>query len=138
MEELIDILDAGRHSLVVGNGEVRTFDGRGVADLLNLLDAEPDFLRGASVADKVVGKGAAALMVAGGVVEVYAGVISSLAYDLLKSNGVAVTYGSFVDNIINRQGDGICPVERLCAACHTAAECVPLIRNFVESMKNRK
>lgn len=43
------------------NGHVATFDSRGVADLFNLLNDDPEFMQGADVADKVVGKGAAAL-----------------------------------------------------------------------------
>lgn len=63
MNDLIDILHEEHHSLVVANGDVCTFDGRGISDLYNLLSEDPEFLRGASVADKVVGKGAAALMI---------------------------------------------------------------------------
>lgn len=33
MDDLIRLLQNGRHSLVVANGEVRTFDGRGISDL---------------------------------------------------------------------------------------------------------
>ena len=67
MRRLTEILHGGGWSLVVDNGAIRTFSGRGVSDLYGLLTREPETLRGASVADKVVGKGAAALMVLGGV-----------------------------------------------------------------------
>ena len=62
MEDLINLLHEGNHSLVVANGDVATFDGKGVSDLYNLLREDPIFLDGADVADKVVGKGAAALL----------------------------------------------------------------------------
>ena len=65
LEDIIRLLHEGKHSLVVSNGEVRTFDRRGVADLYALLQEDSDFLKGASVADKVVGKAAAALMIFG-------------------------------------------------------------------------
>ncbi|MDE6443308.1 MAG: DUF1893 domain-containing protein [Muribaculaceae bacterium] len=42
-----------------------------------------------------------------------------------------------VPNIINRSGDGICPVENLCKDCTTATECVPLIKQFVGSIIKR-
>ena len=77
-QELITQLHAERCSCVIyNNGVVRSFHERGVKDLHNLLRNEPELLRGAAVADKVVGKGAAALMVAGGVEWVHADVISS-------------------------------------------------------------
>lgn len=132
MEELIDILVSGNHSLVVDNGEVCTFDGRGVSDLFRLLENDPGILYGARVADKVVGKGAAALMILGGVKEVYAGVISEPAFDLFEKSGVKISFGKRVEHIINRKGDDICPVEKLCAGCATPEECFPLIKGFVQ------
>lgn len=58
MEELINLLHSGEYSCVITNeGKVRTFTQRGVADLYDLLTQEPDFLKGALIADKIVGKG---------------------------------------------------------------------------------
>lgn len=137
MNRLIEILRSGNHSLVVAGSEIRTFDGRGIADLYRLFTLEPDFLAGASVADKVVGKGAAALMVLGGVKEVYAGVASSAALTLLHNSGVAARCDLEVPHIINRKGDGICPVETLCSDCSTAAECLPRIEQFMQQLKQQ-
>ena len=136
MEDLIRLLHNGHHSLVVANGEVRTFDGRGISDLYALLTDDPGLLRGASVADKVVGKGAVALMVLGGVLEVYAGVISTPALDLFRKSDIIVRFGQEVPNIINRAGDGICPVEQLCRDSETAADCLPLIKEFITGKTN--
>ena len=137
MERLMEILRSGNHSLVVAGSEIRTFDGRGIADLYRIFTLEPDFLAGASVADKVVGKGAAALMVLGGVKEVYAGVASSAALTLLHNSGIAVRCDLEVPHIINRKGDGICPVETLCGDCTTAAECLPRIEQFMQQLKQQ-
>ena len=58
MEELINLLHTGGYSCVIANeGKIRTFTQRGVADLYDLLTREPEFLKGALIADKVVGKG---------------------------------------------------------------------------------
>ena len=129
-------LHRGGWSCVIcgAGGKMRTFSGRGVKDLLRLLHEEPAFLHGAFVADKVVGKGAAALMVLGGVAELYTDVISTPARTLLEQNGVTVTAEVESPNIRNRAGDGICPVEALCADCTTAAECLPKIECFVAGM----
>ena len=59
MKDLIDLLHDGGHSLVVANGDIYTFDGRGVSDLFRLLKENSGFMHGASIADKVVGKAAA-------------------------------------------------------------------------------
>lgn len=134
MDDLIKILHEGHHSLVVANGEVCTFDGRGISDLYNILNEDPGFLQCAEIADKVVGKGAAALMIIGGIASLYADIISAPALDLLRQNPVKVDFGKQVDNIINRKGDGICPVETLCLTCATAQECLPLITQFIRSI----
>lgn len=136
IDDLIKILHDGGHSLVVANGVIRTFDGRGVSDLYHLLTEDPGFLQGAEIADKVVGKGAAALMIIGGIASLYTDVISAPALQLLRESHVKVSFGKQVDNIINRKGDGICPVETLCLPCATARECLPLITQFIRSIKN--
>lgn len=116
---------------VAAHGTVNVFCQRGVKDLLELLTDSPQLLNGAAVADKVVGKGAAALMILGGVAEVYTPVISAWALQFFEEAGVDIEYGTVVPNIINRKGDGICPVESLCMNCATPAECLPLIKSFV-------
>ena len=135
-DELIRILQDGNHSLVVAGDGIRTFDGRGISDLYDLLTEHPGWLRGASVADKVVGKGAAALLILGGVRELFAGVVSTSALGLLKDSGIPVRFSQEVAHIVNRKGDGVCPVETLCKECTTAAQFLPLIREFVAKIKN--
>lgn len=132
-DKLVEILHARGCTLVVANaGRVETFDRRGVADLFALLNERPDFLRGASVADKVVGKGAAVLMLAGGVASLHADVISTPALALLSRFAtVDVAYDTLVPGIRNRRGDGPCPVESLCAASDDLDECYELISQFI-------
>lgn len=113
---------------------IRLFRRRGVRDLLQLLHDEPQFTAGAFIADKVVGKGAAALMVLCGFREVFADVISTPARRLLDEAKIRLSFSVEVANITNRTNTGICPVEKLCADCRTADECLPLIEEFVASM----
>lgn len=141
MEELIKILHNGSYSCVIANhNEVRTFTQRGIIDLYSLLKNEPDFLNGASVADKVVGKGAAALMILGKVKEIYTDIISTSALELLKKNGVAVNYGTKTDSIRNRDNTGFCPVETLCNQVDSPTDMLPLIEEFIKNKitKNNK
>lgn len=139
MTSIIDILHSEHCSCVIAQGESLTLcRRRGIADLYTLLTDAPETLCGAMIADKVVGKGAAALMILGGVVEVYADVISRPALALLESAGVAVSFGSLTDNIINRAGTDICPVEKLCSRADTAGECLPLIQKFISTINPEK
>ena len=127
METLVEALVKSGSSLALWHGdEIELLEGRGVKPLYSLLVSQPEKLRGAWIADKVVGKGAAALMIAGGVER-----------DLFAGSQVEVTFDAEVPHIINRSGTGFCPVETLCASCATAGECVPLIARFVESLPTR-
>lgn len=78
-----------------------------------------------------MGKGAAALMILGGIAGLYADVISSAAAGLFRSVGIEPQYARETPHIINRTGTDICPVEKLCADCRTAEECLPPITAFI-------
>lgn len=128
------MLHEGGHTLVVANGNVfRTFNRRGVADLYRLLREEPEFLRGAVVADKVVGKAAAALMLLGSVAELHTDIISGKAIELLHGSSLRYAYDLEVPHIINRTQDGWCPLETRCRDCRTAEECLIQIEAFIAS-----
>ena len=136
METLIDILHRGGYSCVIRKGDdTRTYHQRGVADLWQLCHDEEHFLQGAHIADKVIGKGAAALMIYGGACEVYADVISRPALALLQEHGIEVSYREMTDRIVNRRGDGLCPVETLCVDLNTIDEMVETISNFINNLK---
>ena len=102
MDELIRLLHEGGYSCVIRKEEIRTFTQRGVADLYDLLNQHPVFLHGAQVADKVVGKAAAALMVLGGVREVYTDIISEPALAVLHKANIRVECVQIVSRIWNR------------------------------------
>lgn len=100
MQELIDTLHTEQCSLVVlHEGKISTFDGTGVRRLYNILNEEPELLLEAKLAVKAVGRSAAKMMVEGGVVEVWADVISDAAYDVLHDAGIVVKYDKKVDHI---------------------------------------
>ncbi len=133
---LADVLHREKCSCVIWkNYKLSLFHQRGVKDLLCLLNSSDAELSDALVADKVVGKGAAALMILGGIKAVYADVISIPALNLLNDAHIQVEYANVVRNIINRAGTGVCPVEKLCEGCHTAIDCLPLIKEFVNKQQ---
>ena len=103
-----ELLNRGAALVIVTSGGVLTFNERGIKTLL----CNQPALKGAVVADKVVGKAAAMMMVRGGVTEVYAEIISKPALEVLTSHNVICDYGTLVPNIINRDKTGICPMEQ--------------------------
>lgn len=138
MKELIEMLRRGDYSCVVRNGPVvRTFTRPGVADLYSLLKGDAAFLKGAMVADKVIGK-AAALVVLCGVKELYAEVISLLALMLIRDAGIEVNFSVLVPYIRNRTGDDWCPLETLCYKEKKAGDILPLIEGFLKDTGKEK
>ena len=131
----IEMLHREGCSCVITDGaEFQMFHQRGVKDLYDILSTQPELLRGAFIADKVVGKGAAALMILGEIDSLYTDTISEAALELFGLYNMEVKYGKLVPHIINRAGTGMCPVESLCKECKSAEECLPLIKDFIERL----
>ncbi len=104
------ILESGNTCVLV-KGKMRfTSKRNGIVPMVKFLDEGVD-LEGFSVADKIVGKAVAMLFVLAKVKEVYAEVLSKTAISVLEANGIAYSYKILTDNIINRQGTGLCPME---------------------------
>ena len=104
-------LTAGNYTCVLCKENIYyTSTRRGVAPLLQWLE-EGLPLDGFSAADKVVGRAAALLYRLLGVRELYAAVISRGALEVLNQGGIAVCYDTLTDGIINRAGNGPCPME---------------------------
>lgn len=138
MQQLIEILRREKCSLVVKNhGIVTTYSKPGVRDLEHLLDHEPEVLQGAVIADKVIGKAAAAMAVVGGVKALYAEVMSKKAIPFLDEAGIAYSYGTLVDTI-KEEGDR-CQLEKITAPATTPEETVTLLRaHFQEKKRERE
>ena len=132
MEELINILHSEGLTLVVksADGAIHRFTQRGVKDLLTLATERPQVLHDALIADKAVGKAAAACMVAGGVRRVHADVMSEPALALLQAHGVQTGYSTLVHHIINRDGTDWCPMEKLSRDIDNPADIITAISSF--------
>ena len=104
-------LNDGENTCVISlNGEEYTSHERGVKPLIRFLEMQQSFV-GAIAADKTVGAGAAHLYVLLGVKALWANVISTSALRVLEQNGIEAYYKECVPYIINRQGNGACPIE---------------------------
>ena len=138
LKDLTDKLHEGGYSCVIANrGIVRTFTQRGVADLYELYHSRPQLLDGADIADKVVGKGAATLMVLGKVRSVYTNVISTPALELFREAGVPVQFRQEVPRIENRAHTGWCPLETRCYPLHDLQQLYATITDFVAGLKKQ-
>ncbi|MGN0852288.1 MAG: DUF1893 domain-containing protein [Kiritimatiellia bacterium] len=111
--------------------------GMGVAPLLDLQDRRPDDLKGAWVIDKVVGRAAAAIAVAGGAARVHGMLMSDEAAAFLKEKGVPCSSDARVPRILDRTRSGLCPLEASVEGLSDPKEMLKAIRRKIESFKKK-
>lgn len=140
LNKLIEILHKEACSLVMEDlqGRVHLYYKKGVRDLEDLLDNNQELLRGAIVADKIIGKAAAGMLAYGGVSEVYGEITSKKAVPILEGSGIKYSYGKLVDHIIIPEGDTRCPLEQLVSAANTPSDIVKTLRKHFREMRSSR
>jgi len=104
------LIDNNARLVIIKNDITTSSNERGIKALLEILDSNSDF-SGAYAADKVVGKAAATVYVLLKIKALYAKVISEGAKEIIKANGIYLEYDESVPYIVNRAGNGMCPME---------------------------
>lgn len=128
LERARSILASGPLTCVICRADaIHTATARGVRPLVEWLDSGID-VKGASAADKVVGRATAFLYVLLGVKAVHALVMSTPAKEALVCNGIEASCDREVPGIINRRGDGPCPFEDAVLGIQDPAEALTAIR----------
>lgn len=127
----------GHIRCAVFKDELKTSEEKGLRPMLLWLEDDRDALRGAAVADKVVGRAAAMLMIYGGVSEAFCEVISRGALITLEDAGIKVSYINTCVAVSNRRGDGICPMEKAVSPIKDPAEAYRLLREKVLGAENK-
>ena len=133
----LQLLREGQAACVVlRDGEiVRAETGRGVAPMIRLY--EDGALQGAYVVDKIVGKAAAMLMTLGGVSGCYALTVSRAALDWFVGHGIPVEYEVCAEYIVNRTGDGMCPMEQTVKELTDATEALAALKHKIAQLRKR-
>lgn len=93
------------------DGSIYRSEKKGIAPVMELLAQDPEQLVGATVADKVIGRAAALLLMRAGIAVLHARLISTHAREALKGGDIILTYETEVAYIINRTRTGMCPME---------------------------
>lgn len=109
----------------------------GIAPMMEFLDAGYD-LRGFYAADRIVGKAAALLFVLAGVTELYAEVLSESALRVLNEHEITVSYTTLVPFIVNRQGDGACPMENAVREIEDPAAAREAVRQTLAKLRAKQ
>ncbi len=121
--------------VVSKGGESKISMASGITPLMEMIANSPDFLRGSSVVDRVVGRAAALLMVHGGVCELHAVLVSEPAIAALEAHGLPFTYGEKTPGIRNRAGDGNCPMESACLETDDPAEAYEILKKKLAEIR---
>lgn len=108
---------------------------RGIRPIVAWLCQDDDFVAGAAVADKVIGKAAAMLLIYGRAGSIYADVISDAAAAVLEEHGTAYAYGKRVPHIVNRDNTGMCPMEAKALGISSPKEAFALFSELLNITK---
>ena len=100
-------------SLVVlyANGECKEYYQNRIKDIKEILLNDEFALKGAFIADKVIGKVASSILTVAGVEEIYCDVMSKYAIPVLEENNIKYEYKKLVEYVQNNEKTGMCPME---------------------------
>jgi hypothetical protein len=115
LEKAKNLLKNKQYTFVaVSKGKIiKTSHERGVIPMLEIIRDYQNILAETVIADKIIGKAAALLLVGYKVKQIYAEILSQQAKEVLDQYSMFYQYGKYVDYIQNRSKNGQCPMEKL-------------------------
>ena len=119
---------------LLADGRFITSEKKGIVPMMALLQADEACLRGACVADRVIGRAAALLMEKAGVAAAYGEVISSYAKKAFLRSGICFSYEKETAYIINRTQTGMCPMEEAVLEITDAQEAYIALQRKLEML----
>ncbi len=112
LEKVKQYLKEKNASLVVlKNGEMKEYYQERVKDLVEILTQNKEGLKGATIADRMIGKVAASIMAEAGVKEIYTLMLSKVAVPVLEKYNITYKYEELIDYVKNKDKTGMCPME---------------------------
>ncbi len=113
---------------------------KGIAPIMDMLEVDRKFFDGAIVADRVIGKAAAMLLVDSGASFIFGELTSEHSFKILenaKLNNPDFSYEALnvVPFIINRSGDDMCPMEKTVLSLENPADAYAPLKAKLESLK---
>lgn len=105
---------------------------KGIKDLYKTAWLYKEELKGASAADKVIGKAAATILIDIPVKECFGNIVSESAIDLFRKSGIRCSFDEKVKVILNSDQTGICPFEELVKDLNEPDEILEKIREKLD------
>jgi hypothetical protein len=127
ISEMAMLIERGQASVVVAKaGVIKNIEkGSGIRPLYELYLSGD--LTGAVVADKVIGRAAAAILAAGKARVLFAGLISEDAIAILENANIKWSASKKTDKILNRAKTDCCPFETMVSGKTDVLEMVEII-----------
>jgi hypothetical protein len=128
------LVENGFSISIVKRGDA-IFESRsnGLRDLFEAAGRLGTSLEEASVADRVVGKAAAFLLVYSHVNSVFAVTISERALSLLKENSILIEFENTAPSILDKAKTDVCPFEKMILNCEDPEEAFHIFRRIFQS-----
>lgn len=117
--------------VIVKGDQILRSSEHGIRPLLRILRDDPESLRGAIIADKIIGKAAALLMIYGKVKNVYAEIVSDPAISVFEEYAVPYEYGLKEKYIQNKDRSGMCPMESKVLNCSVPEEAYTIFSEMI-------
>lgn len=134
-----EILEKEDYALVVVKNQEVIFKSRekGIKPMYILSQEMKDRAYGASIADKVIGRGAALLCNYLGIKEVHGNLISKGAIEVLEKGHISYTFNELCEYIKNRDGSGYCPIEIISMDVDKDEDFLQELHVFFKKMKTK-
>ncbi len=124
---------------IVKDGEViYSTKSHRISGFMDAIDKCGERLRGASLADRVVGKAIALLCAHAKIKEVYAAVLSRKAQAIFKQNKIVYHWSALVDNVLDTTKTGTCPFEKAATEISDPQKAYNTFKRLLENLRSCK
>lgn len=137
-QKAIQLLNSGDYTCVAIKGEeIYTSVEHGIKPILMPLNQGLTIFEKADVADRIIGKSAALLLVLAKISSLYAKVLSEPAKAILDQYHIPVTYDELVPYVINRDKTDMCPMEKSVLNTNDPSEAFLILNQKVKEMMSK-
>ncbi len=138
-QSIITMIENGDSSLIATHGnQIYKSSGLGVKPIILPMREDLYFCKDYEVADTIIGRAATLLLILSGATAVYGKIMSRPAVEVFTLHEVEYQYGTLVDVIKNREGNGVCPLEDAVKTIHNPQIAFSIIEERIKELMNNK
>jgi len=134
LDTAIQFLKQG-HSCVAVRGEaIFTSDQSGIAPLL-LWEKQGLNLQGFAVADRLIGRASALLLVNAGAKSAYTPTLSLSGQKVLEQYNIPVRFETLIEQVLNKDRTDMCPMEKASMSIEDPKQAVKVLRETISKLR---